>query len=72
MELSSSRSYLDDIMERISDDLESERLMTDTPQEGSEIIKFYSGCNVLVTGGSGFMGKILIEKLLRYAFVFDD
>ncbi|XP_026467581.1 fatty acyl-CoA reductase wat-like [Ctenocephalides felis] len=27
--------------------------------------QFYSGANVLLTGGTGFMGKILIDKLLR-------
>ncbi|PSN51392.1 hypothetical protein C0J52_04435, partial [Blattella germanica] len=26
---------------------------------------FYEGTNVLITGGTGFMGKVLIEKLLR-------
>lgn len=31
----------------------------------SEIQEFYSGANVLITGGTGFMGKILIDKLLR-------
>ncbi|KAJ8916502.1 hypothetical protein NQ315_000144 [Exocentrus adspersus] len=33
--------------------------------EGSNIQKFYKSLNVLITGGTGFMGKILIEKLLR-------
>ncbi|XP_066598641.1 fatty acyl-CoA reductase wat-like [Prorops nasuta] len=33
--------------------------------ESSEITKFFTDQNVLVTGGSGFMGKLLIEKLLR-------
>lgn len=33
--------------------------------ERSEIAEFYSGTNVLVTGGTGFIGKLLIEKLLR-------
>ncbi|XP_012288354.1 fatty acyl-CoA reductase 1 isoform X2 [Orussus abietinus] len=31
----------------------------------SEICHFFRGCNVLVTGGSGFLGLLLIEKLLR-------
>jgi FlaA1/EpsC-like NDP-sugar epimerase len=33
--------------------------------QGSEIQEFYRGANVLVTGGTGFMGKVLMEKLLR-------
>ncbi|XP_037045453.1 fatty acyl-CoA reductase wat-like [Bradysia coprophila] len=31
----------------------------------SELQKFYDGKNVFVTGGTGFMGKMLIDKLLR-------
>ncbi|KAL0118734.1 hypothetical protein PUN28_009421 [Cardiocondyla obscurior] len=31
----------------------------------SEIAKFFSGSKVLITVGLGFMGKLLIEKLLR-------
>lgn len=33
--------------------------------ENSEIIKFYSGKNILITGVTGFMGKVLLEKILR-------
>ncbi|XP_050664686.1 fatty acyl-CoA reductase wat-like [Leptidea sinapis] len=31
----------------------------------SEIQRFYDGKNVLITGATGFLGKILVEKLLR-------
>lgn len=27
--------------------------------------EFYTGKNVLITGATGFMGKVLLEKLLR-------
>lgn len=33
--------------------------------KGSEIRDFYSGRSVLLTGVSGFLGKALLEKLLR-------
>lgn len=29
------------------------------------IPEFYKGKNVFITGGTGFMGKVFIEKLLR-------
>ncbi|XP_076646281.1 putative fatty acyl-CoA reductase CG5065 [Halictus rubicundus] len=32
--------------------------------ELTEIQSFYKGKNIFITGGSGFMGKVLIEKLL--------
>lgn len=31
----------------------------------SKICDFYSGKNVLITGATGFCGKVLVEKLLR-------
>lgn len=32
--------------------------------ELTEIQSFYKGKNIFITGGTGFMGKVLIEKLL--------
>jgi fatty acyl-CoA reductase len=29
------------------------------------IIKFFEGKNLFVTGGTGFIGKVLLEKVLR-------
>ena len=31
----------------------------------SEVGNWYSGKNILVTGVTGFVGKVLVEKLLR-------
>lgn len=41
---------------------EYEKTMAD--QSKSDVNAFYKGKSVFVTGGSGFMGKVLIEKLL--------
>jgi fatty acyl-CoA reductase len=31
----------------------------------SKIAKFYAGRSVFITGGTGFVGKQIVEKLLR-------
>lgn len=32
---------------------------------GSEVSEFYNGKTIFITGGTGFMGKVLLEKLIR-------
>ncbi|XP_065349011.1 putative fatty acyl-CoA reductase CG5065 [Cloeon dipterum] len=39
--------------------------MAELETQQSEIANFYNGQSVLVTGATGFLGKVLIEKLLR-------
>lgn len=38
--------------------------MVDT-DETSQIVSYYKGKSVFLTGATGFLGKVLIEKLLR-------
>jgi len=33
--------------------------------EHSGIVEYYKGRSVFITGATGFMGKVLVEKLLR-------
>ncbi|XP_015434622.1 PREDICTED: putative fatty acyl-CoA reductase CG5065 [Dufourea novaeangliae] len=52
-----SDAYIDDILD-----------FSELPalnNEKSNIVEFFAQTNVLVTGGTGFLGKLLIEKLLR-------
>ncbi|XP_073965347.1 fatty acyl-CoA reductase wat-like isoform X2 [Choristoneura fumiferana] len=44
---------------------EEKRRLTKGNAPKTEIQKFYKGQSVFLTGGSGFLGKVIIEKLLR-------
>lgn len=53
-----NKTYIEDMLD-----------MSDPPDTSnceSEISRFFAGCNVLITGGSGFLGILLIEQLLRF------
>ncbi|XP_076655259.1 fatty acyl-CoA reductase wat-like isoform X2 [Halictus rubicundus] len=50
---------------KMSKPLDSLQPQVSRSYEKSEIAEFYAGTNVLITGGTGFLGKLLIEKLLR-------
>jgi len=40
--------------------------MSEPPKSSeTEIPQSFAGCNILLTGGSGFLGILLVEKLLR-------
>jgi fatty acyl-CoA reductase len=39
--------------------------MADSGTKGSPIAEWFRGRSLLVTGATGFMGKVLVEKLLR-------
>ena len=35
---------------------------------GSQIVKYYKGKSIFITGATGFLGKCLVEKLLRSCY----
>ena len=41
------------------------RSMADRGSKSGPITEWFKGRSVLVTGATGFMGKVLVEKLLR-------
>lgn len=45
--------------------IEIQKILRKENNETSFISKWYAGRSVLITGATGFVGKVLIEKLLR-------
>ncbi|KAL0858852.1 hypothetical protein ABMA27_011304 [Loxostege sticticalis] len=55
-----------DSMVKINEEIRNNDATGDKNVEDlSQIQKFYNGKNILITGATGFLGKILVEKLLR-------
>lgn len=46
-------------------DITAGYMIDENPTQRSEIQDFYTDSTIFVTGGTGFLGKLLIEKLLR-------
>ena len=43
----------------------ADSVLTDSLPSNTSIASYYSGKSVFLTGGSGFIGKVIVEKLLR-------
>lgn len=54
-----SNAYIDDLVDM------SDPVVLSANDCQSEIVQYFAGCNILITGGSGFLGMLLVEKLLR-------
>lgn len=52
-----------DIYEQQGQDITASDMIQ--PEEDSDIKKFYSGSSIFITGATGFLGKLAVEKLLR-------
>ncbi|XP_043477414.1 fatty acyl-CoA reductase wat-like isoform X1 [Leptopilina heterotoma] len=52
-----SEDYIEEMIRMIKDN--------EIVSEKSDVTEFYSNCNIFITGGSGFIGKLLLEKVLR-------
>jgi len=63
MASSTTRSHLGNGIESFSSGSDSEEV--DQPPSLSPIAAFYKDKSIFITGATGFMGKVLVEKLLR-------
>lgn len=55
-------SLIDQLYDRMNDDLELDQFI-DVGK--SEVAEFYKNKTIFITGVTGFLGKCLVEKLLR-------
>lgn len=46
-------------------DTTSADMIEEDRADSSDLLEFYAGATVFITGATGFLGKILLEKLLR-------
>lgn len=51
--------------EMVTDEIFVDETVLNVKTNGSKIVEFYRDKCVFVTGATGFLGKILVEKLLR-------
>ena len=65
MTQNNSQCYMEDMLNMSEDKEELINEDSKVENRASEITNFFKDLNVLVTGGSGFLGKLLVEKLLR-------
>ncbi|XP_014210111.1 fatty acyl-CoA reductase 1-like [Copidosoma floridanum] len=56
---------MDGIYARMDDDTETRKVELVDSLSQTEIQKFFSGKSVLLTGATGFMGKVFVEKIIR-------
>lgn len=59
-----SSSSIDKLLKEMLSHLEPPMPLVDR-EANSEVANFYSNRNVFITGATGFIGKALIEKLIR-------
>lgn len=63
--------YVRTTLNQGKENFRSNSINSNTKMDSSSVLRnasvaeFYGGKNVLITGATGFMGKVLVEKLLR-------